>query len=1048
MRIALPSKLNHIQLLRLLSAVILPFNLLLAQTPASLKSHLDIPPFVQMPERFPRYPLKTERMIYKKEDVARAQKNIEKYPAARILRDSIVKEANRWLDWNDADLNELLADARVPRAFDLNPKGSPVHGDAVFKKGGFYPWIVDPRHPFQVRSPIDGQLFPTNDYAAYYKSGFKEKKNWTSEYVDDGWGWVAPDGERYWFVAYANHWLYKSYIEPGVANLGRAYLLTGDRRYAHKAAVMLHRLAEVYPSMDHANQSRYGLMEKAKGHIYNGKIVNLIWETSLIQNAAEAYDAIWETIDDDGELQKFFSKNGKSIRSFIEANLLEDALDAYMQRKIQGNYGMHQTALLYILLARQNMDTEKYLRMMVDEPGESRVQTGIRYALYNMIFRDGMPLESPFYNILTVDKMAVMGEMLYKGGLDLFKEKRFKMLFDSPLDLVAAGAYTPDIGDSGNALGGVVGIQPNVYQIAYERFQSPAYLTWLANKQKTGPNTFSSFESLFRTILPATAPLPNHRAVQVQKPRLFAGYGLGILNNPKDVTALSLNYGFKGTHFHWDFLNFELFANGKKMMPDLGYPDAMNEYVKEIYTWSTNTIAHNTVVVDQQRQKNNLPGILHDFSNGSFARSMDASAPVYTQTSQYRRNLIMVDVDDKQSYIVDFFHVTGGSQHDYSLHGPPGDATFKGGKWSEKRAGTLAGTNIEIGQIFDNKVLGAKDYAGGFGSYEGSGYQYLFNVQQFQKGKSTIEYAHQMDTTARLRIHLIPYENQEVFAADAFDKPRAKNFLLKYIVARRRTTDSMPLKSTFVSIMEPYSKKPFVLSGKILPLQKGKGVVVEVQREGVTDIVLNDSLNSVKFLAAYKIETDANHAVVTFDARGQLKRAFYSDGTFLRCNGKYFATRPVEGTVTETDTKQSLIMVRLTGKLNEPQQTGTVIHFSNPYGNNVHPVESANLSGNMLTVKVKDDLLVGKIPVRNAQHADVSTDIDMPFAPLYKGTTMLNADFSRIGTVARVTHNIITLSETPSNGVIKESDVWLSSVGEGDRVKINTCFSWISPENK
>ncbi|MGZ7265386.1 hypothetical protein ACXWP3_09760, partial [Streptococcus pyogenes] len=77
---------------------------------------------------------------------------------------------------------------------------------------------------------------------------------------------------------------------------------------------------------------------------YPGKVLNLIWETFFARAFAEDYDAIWETIDGDSALQKFYGKNGEHIRSFIEANLLEDAIDAYFANKINGNFGMHQSA--------------------------------------------------------------------------------------------------------------------------------------------------------------------------------------------------------------------------------------------------------------------------------------------------------------------------------------------------------------------------------------------------------------------------------------------------------------------------------------------------------------------------------------------------------------------------------------------------------------------------------------------------------------------------------------------------------------------------------
>src|SRR5690606_24801532 len=139
---------------------------------------------------------------------------------------------------------------------------------------------------------------------------------------------------------------------PGLLALSRAYLLTKDSRFAERAAFMLYRLAQVYPAMDHENQSRYGLMEKMKGNRYSGKILNRIWETQVIKDIAEAYDHVWEHIDQDKALQAYSGKSGKEIRAFIEANVLEDGLEAIATGKIAGNFGMHQNAMLYLHLVR------------------------------------------------------------------------------------------------------------------------------------------------------------------------------------------------------------------------------------------------------------------------------------------------------------------------------------------------------------------------------------------------------------------------------------------------------------------------------------------------------------------------------------------------------------------------------------------------------------------------------------------------------------------------------------------------------------------------
>src|SRR5690606_22263218 len=113
---------------------------------------------------------------------------------------------------------------------------------------------------------------------------------------------------------------------------------------------------------------------------------------------------------------------------------------------------------------RQNADTQKYFRLLVDEPGTDVAHTGLRYALYNQVWRDGMGFESPGYNQLWISNFARLARLLEQGGYNLFQDPKLKMLFDGQLQLTVLGKYTPDIGDSGSVTGGVVGRDSTIYQ--------------------------------------------------------------------------------------------------------------------------------------------------------------------------------------------------------------------------------------------------------------------------------------------------------------------------------------------------------------------------------------------------------------------------------------------------------------------------------------------------------------------------------------------------------------------------------------------------------
>lgn len=1006
----------------------------------------EVTVFTSKGERKPQFPLKTKRTLYTDAEIQKAQGNISRFPKAAEVKDNILRQADKWTEMDDADIIRLMPDARVPRAFDLNTTGCPVHGKEVFNKGGFYPWIIDPSRPFKVKCPIGGEIYPSNDFESYYRNGFKKEQLPDTKYVDDGWGWMAPNGERYWFVAYANHWMWYKELSPALLNLSRAYLLTGEKRYAHKAAVMLFRLAEVYPDMDYKDQSRYGLMVKKEGQTYNGKVVNHIWETGFIQNAAESYDNIWNSIDADVELQKLFKRKGNEIRSFIEANLLEEAVDAYSGGKIEGNYGMHQLALLYVLLTRQNMDIEKYVHLLVDDPGIDRSHTGLRYALFNQIFRDGQAFESPGYNLIWVERLTALSEMLKKTGIDLTKYKRLKMLLDSPLRMFAIGKYTVDLGDTGSPIGGVAGRDLNTYQIAFNEFKDSAYLDWMGSNNLTGGNSFATFESLFRNPLPDMRKLEGGRSLPPQPSRLFAGYGVGMLNNKKDKTAIALTYGMHVSHYHWDFLSFELFANSRKMMPDLGYPDAMNAYVPSIYSWSTNTISHNTVVVDSEKQRANLPGILHDFSESKFARIIDVSSDAYPQVTNYRRNLTMVDVDDDQSYVVDFFRISGGKRHTYSLHGSPGKVSVVKGNAERKRAGTFAGPDVDLGRFYDAPQYDKEDYKGTFTGYSGSGFQHLFNVQEMKDKNNIIEFAHILDSAARLRIHLMDFNSQKNYLADAYDKPRAKNYLIKYVLADREIdSGSRDLESTFISIFEPFSSQAYIKSSKLLNLDQGSGIALEVTREKEKDIIVNDTANSLKKLKEMSLETDANNAVLTLNDKGKLMRLFFNNGTFLKYKKKKYDIHHIKGIVKAVDYNKGEIEVELDDKNMKltDQNRPSVVFFYNEYNRTVHPITSIYQNEKRIHIKVQDDLLVGIAKIDALADKTISTSTYLPFFLSYKGGTILNSQYEPVSKIAKISAGKIMMNKDKPGVLNPDEDIWITTVGIGDRVEIIPEFSFV-----
>jgi hypothetical protein len=1008
----------------------------------------------------PQFPPKDARTLFTDVEIAVARDNVANYPAARAVAARIIAEADAWAAWADEALRELVPGAEVPRAFELCPEGCPVHGKKIFEKtGSFYPWIVDPKKPFQVKCPTGGETYPSNDYGRFYRSGFQDRSDFNGPYVDDGRGWVGPNGARYWFVACWSHWLWMSHpsavhsnLSSGLAALGRAHLLTGEPRYAHKAAVLLTRIAEVYPNMDHESQSRYGQLMRGKdGSRYTGKIVNAIWETYLVAQFAETYDAVWATIPGDTALQSLYGHTAAGLRASIEGNILEEGIDAVYSKRARGNYGMHQRALLVLAIVRQHADNARYLATVLDSPSGTSY-LGLRTALTSFVWRDGQPFESPGYNVYWVQNITALTQLLPKLGVDISTLPRLRRLYDALLASIVIGRHTPAIGDTSGVYGGIIGDDAAMFEQAFRTYGDTRYAEFLAGFGASGVDGFKDFNSLLHPPVAPVLPPEDSRRVSPQPSRLLSGFGLGILNNAADDTAVSLYFGQHVNHAHYDRMQFDLFANGQPMTPDLGYPDAMNEYVPGIFTWSLHTISHNTVTVDATPQPGNFPGVVEVMAEGAGARLLDVSAPgTYPQCPVYRRALVLVDTGPHQSYLVDFFNVTGGRQHDYSLHGPPGTFVLTGGRWTEQAKGTLAGENVGLDEIYDDPVLGSKGYTGGFSSYRGSGLQHFNHVQRLESGEWTGDYTHEKEAAAKLRLRVLDQPGQTVVLADARVTPVKFPQVIKYVLAHRAASSGEKLASTFVSVLEPYTESPPLLKVSRHDLAGGAAAVVLVRHDGRTDVIVHGLTDARKELvmAGHTFVINAQTFVATFGTDDRLERLFFAGGQTVEIDGKlHRAQERASGRVSRIDPAREQLVVHLDEEnglkpVEAAALIGRTVRFSSPKGATAHTIKEAVLHGRDLTLSTQDDVLVGRLRVDAVEGKTVVTPTRLVFAPSYAGTTALDSNFNRIGLVQSADQDRIELVFPPEQGAaLVGSDIWLSSVGPGDRLDTPFVFAW------
>jgi len=1008
------------------------------------------PPAPPPGDREPQWPLKSSRTLLTDEQIARARRLCETDKDAAAVREKILREAEYWLGKPDEQLREVLPDSRVPRAFDVSVQGCPRHGKDVFRFGT-YPWILDRDCPFTLICPVGGETYPSNDFEAYYRTGMADDSLLTGAYADPGRGWVAPDGEKFWLVAHACHWNWRKTWLPAVTALSRAYVLTGDRTYARKALAMLDRIAEIYPGMDHAVQSRYGELTGGK---YPGKIINAIWETGVLRDVAVAYDMVFDALVGNDPVRLPW-RSAEQVRENIDANLLEEGIDAVARYQIYGNFGMHQDALACAVVVRQNGPTSALLDGILTKTGEALRDEGLNYALYNLVFKDGMPYESaPGYCFLWVDHLVLMSRTLRLAGIDLYRQPKMKLLFDAPLDMICAGGFTPAIGDAGKITDGWIGPSAYAYEDALRHLGGSRYAWALDRLGGLKSRGIADFDNLLEEPLPKRvwddAAGYRHRP----RSRLLDGYGLAVLNNAADSVAVSMYYGIRGGHGHFDRLNIELFAHGRRLSPDLGYPDFMNVFVPGIYSWSQNTISHNCIVVDRSTQRGNLPGRVLRFHDSPTVHVVDVDGVgSYPQADVYRRTLVLVDVGPSESYLVDVVRVRGGTDHVLSLHGPEAGFELLGGDFpAPVTEGTLAGREVAYGQLYDDPVLGAPGYTSGYHTYSGSGYQHLFNWQRATPDQTAIAcWKPGGSPAAGLRVHVPPYPGQELIAADAYVSPnRMVPTILKYVLVRREGGET---GNTFVAVWEPFADKPLIDTVDVdaspsLGTGHNRVVALTVRRGSATDTIVVAPEAGRPYSLASGFSCDAA-VVATTEEDGRPTRTFAAGGSTA-------APATIAGELRTVDYAARRIAVNATIPPAEVAAlAGCSVRIFNDSHSCVYRVAAARVDENTLTIDLAgSDVFTGRIRVGAADAAEgtVSTPTIVLYPYNLAGMRLVTPDLNRSLPIQSMVDGVIQLRpdacEQPfagEDGLVEGADAWIADFGPGDRVEIERFVHSMAP---
>ncbi len=516
-----------------------------------------------------------------------------------------------------------------------------------------YNWIIDAlARPWKVMCPHCRDLFPKNDYPAFYRSGLDAHHIYDDRLadrsllfnvehpdphdplhqygVDDGEGYV--DGEKRWrFIgAYLIYGQWKQLTLCGINNLTAAFVLTGDPVYAHKAAILLDRVADLYPSFDHMTQAWVEEVVRTEGYVST-------WHDACeeTREMALAYDCLRPAILADEGLAQFLS--GKALRygiaqakdtpadlcANIEAGILRDPIKN--PQKIYSNYPRREITLAVIHgVLGEREAVEKILDEMLD------IATAI----------DGVTGEKGLaaYSAYVVNSLAcflAQLERIEPGTLQRLLQRHPKLrdTYRFHIDTWCLQHYYPQSGDTGwyavrdtgyrgfdlqplapngiSVYNTVAALSPSLFTfcwVLYEATGDPAYIQVLyhANGGSTDGLPYDLYARDAEDFRARVAGVIEQSGAEIRLGNVLKkDWHLAILRagQGEDARAIWLDYDTGGRHAHADGLNLGLFAKGLDLMPEFGYPPLQfSGWDGPHANWYRATAAHNTVVIDGKNQ--------------------------------------------------------------------------------------------------------------------------------------------------------------------------------------------------------------------------------------------------------------------------------------------------------------------------------------------------------------------------------------------------------------------------------------------------------------
>ncbi|MBS1510181.1 MAG: alginate lyase family protein [Bacteroidetes bacterium] len=560
-------------------------------------------------------------------------------------------------------------------------------------------------------------------------------------------------------------------------NSGILYNLTGNEAYATLVKHMLLKYAALNPTLKNHPEAT----SSSPGHIFWQALNDANW----MVYAGMAYDLIYNSLNagerkqiEDGAFKPEVDFFTKGLKNWF--NLLH-------------NHAVWACAGVGIIgIATGNKDYVDMALYGTEKNGKS----GFIAQMDNLFSPDGYYTEGPYYT-----RYAILPYMLFATALNntnpalkIFEHRDsilLKALLTCMQQTNTNGSFFPlndDLKDkdyTSNEL--VVAID-----VAYKMYGGNEGLLTVAKKQNRvilnagGVAVAKSIAG--KKNLPDYFP---YKTIESTDGAKGNEGGVTVLRNGKgnDLTSVVFKYASQGMgHGHFDRLNINVFDQGNEILLDYGSARFVGieqkyggRYLPENAKYATQTIAHNTITVDETSQFNGnveqgsqyhaeklFSSITNPAALAVAARENNAYKDVALQ-----RNIYLLHLPEGKKLLVDIFNAASPNEHQYDL--------------PFQYSGQFINTSFKYtADTQKQEPLGT-----------GNGYQFIWKEAEATVKDTTIQFTFLNNNTYYTLSSLVQGEAQVFFTRTGANDP---NFNL-----RRETACIIRKKSknqTFLNVLE------------------------------------------------------------------------------------------------------------------------------------------------------------------------------------------------------------------------------------------------------